>query len=175
MMNKKLLSATIFIICLISFLSACVPGAAATPTARAAAFRTRPTRTPLPPTVVPATSTPLPPPTATPLPPATATLTPAPLMDFSGASVYSDGILPHFQALITIKLNADIVGSYYAIVQDDKPYTCTTYSPLPHLLYCIGPLAATDKFVHFALFQKGVTYAVFQADVYMPLIDTQIP
>ena len=46
MMNKKLLSATIFIICLIFLLSACVPGAGATPTARAAALRNRPTRSP---------------------------------------------------------------------------------------------------------------------------------
>jgi hypothetical protein len=97
-------------------------------------------------------------------------------MDFSGASVYSSGIMmPHFQGLITIKVNATIVGQYYAIVQDDKPYTCITYSDRPHLLYCSGPLAAVQKFVHFALFQKGVTYPIFQADVYMPMIDTPFP
>jgi len=174
MINKKVLSAIIFIICLSLFLSACAP--AATPTARAAGLRNRPTRTAEPPTAIPATSTPLPPPTATALPPATATLTPAPLMDFSGASVYSSGIMmPHYQGLITIKVKAAIVGQYYAIVQDDKPYTCTTYSDQPHLLYCIGPLAAVQKFVHFALFQKGVTYAIFQADVWMPMIGTPFP
>ena len=175
MIKKRLFSATIVIIGLVFFLSACAPAATATPTARAAALRNRPTRTPEPPTAVPATSTPLPSPTATPLPTATATLTPAPLMDWSGASVYSSGILPHFQALITFKVNANIVGQYYAIVQDDKPYTCTTYSQWPHLLYCTGPLAGTDKYVTISVFQKGVTYPVFQADVYMPLIDTPIP
>lgn len=97
-------------------------------------------------------------------------------MDWSGASVYSSGIITkHFQALITIKVNANIVGQYYAIVQDDKPYTCTTFSDKPHLLYCSGPLAGVEKFVHFALYQKGVTYPIFQADVYMPMIDTPLP
>jgi hypothetical protein len=175
MIDKKLFSATIFIICLVFFLSACGPAATATPTARAAGLLNRPTRTPEPPTAVPATATPLPSPTETPIPPATATLTPAPLLNWSGASVYSSGILPHFKALITIKNTADVVGQYYAIVQDDKPYTCTTYSEWPHLLYCTGPLAGVQKFVHFALFQKGVTYPVFQADVYMPMIDTPLP
>jgi hypothetical protein len=175
MKSKKLFSAAIFIICLGLFLSACAPAATATPTARAAGLRNRPTRTAEPPTAVPATSTPLPSPTAPPSPTATATLTPAPLLDFSGASVYSSGILAHFQALITIKVNATIVGQYYAIVQDDKPYTCTTYPAHPHLLYCSGPLAGVQKFVHFALFQEGVTYPIFQADVYMPMIDTPLP
>jgi hypothetical protein len=96
-------------------------------------------------------------------------------MDFSTASVYSSGILPHFKALVTIKVTADIVGQYYAIVQDNKAYTCTTYSDRPHLLYCSGPLAGVQKYVHFALFQKGVTYPIFQADVYMPMIDTPLP
>jgi hypothetical protein len=109
------------------------------------------------------------------LPPATATLTPAPLLNWSGATVYSSGIMKHFQALITFKVNEDIVGQYYAIVEDDKPYTCTTFSDRPHLLYCTGPLAATDKYVHISVFQKGVTYPVFQADTFMPLIDTPIP
>ena len=96
-------------------------------------------------------------------------------MDFSSASVYSSGILPHYQGLVTIKVTADIVGQYYAIVQDDKPYACITYSDRPHLLYCSGPLAGVLKFVHFALFQKGVSYPIFQADVYMPMFDTAIP
>jgi hypothetical protein len=84
-------------------------------------------------------------------------------------------MMPHFQGLVTIKLTADIVGQYYGIVQDNKPYTCTTFSDRPHLLYCSGPLAGVEKFVHFALFQKGVTYPIFQADVYMPLIPTDEP
>ena len=96
-------------------------------------------------------------------------------MDFSGASLYSTGIMPHFQGLITVKVNANIVGQYFAIVQDDKPYTCTVFSDRPHLLYCSGPLAGVDKFVHFALFQNGLTYPIFQADAYMPLPDTSVP
>jgi hypothetical protein len=95
-------------------------------------------------------------------------------MDFSTANVYSSGILPRFQGLITIKLNEDIIGQYYAIVQDNKPYTCTTFSDRPHLLYCSGRLAGVDMLVHFALFQKGLTYPIFQADVYMPPIDTMV-
>ena len=147
------------------------------PTSRAAAFSNRPTRTHTPetPTIPPATDTPVPLPTGTPLPPATATPQPTPLMDFSTAKVYSSGIMPHFQGLITIKVTANIIGQYYALVQDDKPYTCTTFSDRLHLLYCYGPLAATEKFVHFALFQKGLTSPIFQADVYMPLIDNLLP
>jgi len=175
MSYKKLLSMLICFIYLFILLSACTPASTATPTSHAAAFRNRPTRTPEAPTALPATATPLPIPTETPVPSPTATLTPAPLLDFSTARVYSCGILPHFKALITIKVNADIIGEYYAIVQDNKPYTCTTFSDRPHLLYCTGPLAGVEKYVHFALFQKGVSYPIFQADVYMPLLDTPIP
>jgi len=175
MIRKSLLSKFIFVFCLVILLSACAPAATATPTSRAAAFRNRPTRTPEVPTALPATSTPVPLPTGTPLPPPTATLTPTPLMDFSTASIYSSGILPRFQGLITIKVNEDIIGQYYAIVEDNKPYTCTTFSDRPHLLYCSGPLAGIDMLVHFALFQKGLTYPIFQADVYMPPLATLTP
>jgi hypothetical protein len=96
-------------------------------------------------------------------------------MDFSTASVYSSGILPHFKALITIKVSANLVGQYYGIVQDNKTYSCTYYSARPHLLYCTGPLAGVEKLVHFALFQKGVSYPIFQADVYMPNFITPTP
>ena len=175
MSSKSIFAKFTCFFCLVFLLSACAPAANATPTSRAAALRNRPTRTPAAPTALPATPTPLPLPTATPLPPATATLTPAPLMDFSTASVFGSGILPHFQALITVKVNANLVGEYYAIVQDDKPYTCIYYSDRPHLLYCSGPLAGVEKFVHFALFQKGVNYPIFQADVLMPNFDTPTP
>ena len=175
MIRKSFLSEFILVSCLVILSSACAPSFTATPTSRAAALRNQPTRTPEASTALPATSTPLPLPTETPLPPPTATLTPTPLVDFSTASVYSSGILPHFQGLITIKVNADIIGKYYAIVLDKKPYTCTTFSDRPHLLYCSGPLAGVDKLVHFALFQEGLTYPVFQADVYMPPLATLTP
>jgi hypothetical protein len=175
MRRKKLLSEITCIVCLLFLLSACSPAATPTPTSNATALRSRPTRTPLAPTALLATATPLPLPTETASPAPTATLTPAPLVDFSTASLYSAGILPRFQALITIKVNAVITGEYYGIVQGNKTYTCTTFSDRPHLLYCTGPLAAVEKYVHFELFQKGLDYPIFQADAYMPLQITLSP
>ena len=74
----------------------------------------------------------------------------------------------HYRSLIVVEAAEKMIGSYYAQVDTYKTYTCEQLAAYPNRLYCSGQLSAINRSVHFQLFQTGLDYPVFEADVLMP-------
>lgn len=118
------------------------------------------TCTPLPSRTPTITSTPTPMPSATP--------TPYENIDFSQVEIGFGGFLPGWRYFITFDFPQAVSGSYFAVVDRNKPYTCEVRSSAPNRLYCNGPLSAIYNWASVEL------YALEETDYSAPEAATQI-
>ena len=166
MSRRHNLLLTLSMLCMVILLSAC-SGPLAAPTATAT--EKPPTTTPVPTktTAPTATATETPVPSATP----TITLTPTATFqaDFSKAELYTAGPLANFRFLIAIELAEPVQGEYYALVDQNKEYTCEVLAEYPDRLYCTGRQAAAEDYVFFQVFESATDRVVFSGEVWCAL------
>ncbi|MCE1252144.1 MAG: hypothetical protein LWX83_01205 [Anaerolineae bacterium] len=137
-----------------------------------------PTPTPSP---MPPTDTPTPAPTKTPIPTntPTPTITPSPTItltptanagaDFSKAKVILHGkVEGNWYYFITLELPEEPKGEFYALVNQNKEYTCTVSTKLPKRITCSGPMAAFDDDFDFDLYLKDYPTALYHTSIYIP-------
>lgn len=139
--------------------------------------RATPTPTVLPSeTPIPATHTPSPTPTAT------ATITPTPTItptitltstpdlgaDFTTAKLVSQGFLPAWNYFFALQMDKEPIGEYYAMVDTNKRYTCTTIKERPTRLYCSGYLVAVLNYVNYELYREGMDIPLVTGRFFVP-------
>ena len=137
-----------------------------------------PTATPtLPPTASPTlapthtlapTATSAPTRTPKPLPTHTSSPTAALKSDFSQAKLSTAGYLPGYRFFIAIELPDPVKGEYYALVDENKEYTCSIPGNYPNRLYCSGQLTKVDGWVSYVIYTQGTDEEVFEGEVYAP-------
>ena len=159
----------------IILISGCAPSQqpAVTPSPTVLPQQTEPASTPTQPPTPTATALP-PTPTITSsptiVPSETPTSTPAPQTDFSEAVFYTAGFPSKWNYFFAIQLpSGTIQGDYYAVVDENKEYTCEVLAAYPDRLYCTGPLAAANDFIDYAIYEKDSNLKVFEGNIFVPL------
>lgn len=165
-MKNKMFTRMLSALSLIAMLlAACAPAQTPPPATLA------PTSTPLP-TRQP-TSTPLPTATLTPIPSVTPTQTQTPLPtppdDAAKAHLFAQGERPGYEYFLTIEFPEAIQGSYYAQVDQNKPYQCSPISDQKNRLYCYGRIPGYDKYFTFTLYDQQTDLEVYSTRFFVPL------
>jgi hypothetical protein len=138
---------------------------------------TMPTQTLVIPSPIP-TATPFSSPTSRPvqtsLPDATALPAPAvsstsdPGPGFPQARVIRHGQTGNWNYFVTLQAESAINGDYYAVVDQNKNYTCHISSKMSQQMTCTGPMAAFEDYIDFWVYTKGKTEPVFKVHLYIP-------
>jgi len=125
-----------------------------------------------------ATATDLPTHTPSPTPAATATITPTASLtltptanvgtDFSQAKVLLHGKTPNWNYFMTLQLPGQPKGAFYAMVDQNKIYTCTLSSKFTNRLTCTGQMAAYDDYVDFVLYVTGYNTPLYKTRIFIP-------
>jgi hypothetical protein len=103
--------------------------------------------------------------TALPAPAVSSTLDPGP--GFPQARVIRHGQTGHWNYFVTLQADSAINGDYYAMVDQNKEYTCHISSKMPRQMTCMGPMAAFEDYIDFWVYAKGGTEPVFKAHLYI--------
>ena len=104
-------------------------------------------------------------PTDTAQPTATATFTPSPTSVFGNAEIYGISWLGSGHLLITIEIESEIEGEFYALVGGIE-FNCRVSEDYEYRLLCVGNEVSPGEGVEFALIDQ-----IEEKDVFETLID----
>ncbi len=135
-----------------------------------------PTATDRPPRAT-ATTSPAPTATAEPLPTDIPTAAPTVMVtirsvvrpsEMEGARLYTAGHLSNWRFFFAVETAQPIQGSYEAVVDRNKHYTCSVMTAAANRLYCIGPTVAYGEWFTFEIQEQSSGRIVFTGKLYAP-------
>ena len=92
-------------------------------------------------------------------------------VDFTGARLYTYGLLPGWRFFFSVLLQAEVKGEYYALVGETlHKYKCEVFYKYPKRLVCSGDLVRLDDWVPFTVYIKDTVIPVFSGRFSVPLI-----
>jgi hypothetical protein len=104
----------------------------------------------------------------TPTPPA-ATSTSTPVSELADAVYFTSGYLDGWNFFFAIETSQPVTGSYYAIVDGNKDYTCEVQMRYPNRLYCHGRLPKMEDWVDYEVYEAGTARLVSEGNFFIPM------